>query len=104
MAIYKFRKLKELYEPYNKMCRNCVTRGEYNAHTYILPYPLIKILFPDLSYLTWTSRVKVMCTGFHELAVLLEDTMRKRQSIITATGINNRVQRMFSEKKECVEW
>ena len=79
MAIYKFRKLKELYEPYNKICRDKVSTWEdkdvYTDKDISLRYLLlITLLFPDLSYRDGFRSIQVFPTSYYELTAISEDT------------------------------
>lgn len=106
MAIYKFRKLKELYEPYNKMCRDKVSTWE-NKDVYTdkdIPYLLlITLLFPDLSYRDGFRSIQVFPTSYYELTAISEDTNNSWE-LSTETAVVKRLLKIFSEKKECVEW
>lgn len=106
MAIYKFRKLKELYEPYNKMCRDRVSTWEdKDVYTdkdisYLL---LITLLFPDLSYRDGFRSIQVFLTSYYELTAISEDTNNSWE-LSTETAVDKRLLKIFSEKRECVEW
>ena len=108
MAIYKFRKLKELYEPYNKICRDKVsTREDKDVYTdkdislrYLL---LITLLFPDLSYRDGFRSIQVFLTSYYELTAISEDTNNSWE-LSTETAVDKRLLKMFSEKRKCVEW
>lgn len=99
MGIYKFRKLKELYKPYNTMYRNKVTTCIGKDISYLL----LITLFPDLRYKDEYRSVKVLLTSYYNLTVIVEDTNNGWYSE-TASAVNKRLKTMFLEKKECVEW
>ena len=106
MAVYKFRKLKELYEPYNKMCRDRVSTWEdKDVYTdkdisYLL---LITLLFPDLSYRDGFRSIQVFPTSYYELTAISEDTNNSWE-LSTETAVVKRLLKMFLEKRKCVEW
>lgn len=102
MSIYKFRKLKELYEPYNKMYRDRVSTWEDKGIDTIY-ISLIILLFPELRYGT-TESLKVLCTGSHEITVLSEDIKDIHNGWFckSESAINKRVLKMFLEKIEYV--
>lgn len=109
MAIYKFRKLKELYEPYNKICRDKVsTREDKDVYTDLeeLPYGKIYVtdlLFPDLSYRDGFRSIQVFLTSYYELTAISEDTNNSLE-LSTETAVVKRLLKIFLEKRECVEW
>ena len=109
MAVYKFRKLKELYEPYNKMCRDKVSTWEdRDVYTDLeeLPYGkiyVITLLFPDLSYRDGFRSIQVFPTSYYELTSISEDTNNSWE-LSTETAVVKRLLKIFSEKRECVEW
>ena len=108
MAVYKFRKLKELYEPYNKMCRDKVSTWEdrdvYTDKDISLRYLLlITLLFPDLSYRDGFRSIQVFLTGYYELTAISEDTNNSWE-LSTETAVIKRLLKIFLEKRKCVEW
>lgn len=102
MGIYKYRKLKELYEPYNLSYRNRVTTWEDKGIDTIY-IPLITLLFPELMYGTAKS-LKVLCTGPHEITVISEDIKDIHSGWFykSEAAINKRILKMFLEKREYV--
>ena len=108
MAVYKFRKLKELYEPYNKMCRDKVSTWEdkdvYTDKDISLRYLLlITLLFPDLSYRDGFRSIQVFPTSYYELTAISEDTNNSWE-LSTETAVVKRLLKIFLEKRKCVEW